>query len=122
MILEESVLKKREEEGSKLEVIYPTDGTIIIPSTIMTINEKYAANNNLAAAEAITDWFLSTAGQDNIVSGWMHSARANFPKLPYDGIATAQIKANNMPVNWENCFRQREEIRTKFEEAVTRKK
>ena len=28
MILEESILKKREEEGSALEVIYPTDGTI----------------------------------------------------------------------------------------------
>ncbi|GHV41882.1 iron(III)-binding protein [Spirochaetia bacterium] len=122
MVLEESVLKKREEEGSKLEVIYPTDGTIIIPSTIMTINEKYAANNNIAAAEAITDWFLAPEGQNNIVAGWMHSVRANFPKLPYDGIPTGQIKANNMPVNWENCFRQREEIRTKFEEAVTRKR
>ena len=31
MVLEESVLKKREEEGSKLEVIYPTDGTINVP-------------------------------------------------------------------------------------------
>jgi iron(III) transport system substrate-binding protein len=69
MILEESVLKKREEEGSRLEVIYPTDGTIIIPSTIMTINEKFAANNNIAAAEAITDWFLAPEGQNNIVKG-----------------------------------------------------
>jgi iron(III) transport system substrate-binding protein len=122
MILEESVLKKREEEGSKLEVIYPTDGTIIIPSTIMTVSEEWSANKNTAAAETITDWFLSPEGQANIVAGWMHSARANFPTLPYDGISTAEIKANNMPVNWENCYRQREEIRTKFEEAVTAKK
>ncbi|MDR0759551.1 MAG: ABC transporter substrate-binding protein [Treponema sp.] len=119
MILEESVLKKREEEGSKLEVIYPTDGTIIIPSTIMTVDAKWSANNNTAAAELITDWFLSNAGQANVVAGWMHSVRKDYPKPPYDGIPTAQIKANNMPVNWENCFRQREEIRTKFEEAVT---
>jgi iron(III) transport system substrate-binding protein len=122
MILEESVLKKREEEGSKLEVIYPTDGTIIIPSTIMTVDAKWSANNNTAAAEAITDWFLSNAGQANVVAGWMHSVRKGYPKPPYDGIPTSQIKANNMPVNWENCFRQREEIRTKFEEAVTSRK
>jgi iron(III) transport system substrate-binding protein len=122
MILEESVLKKREEEKSKLEVIYPTDGTIIIPSTIMTVAEKWSANNNIPTAEIITDWFLSPPGQDNVVKGWMHSVRTNFPKLPYDGLATTRIKANNMPVNWENCFRQREEIRTKFEESVTRKK
>lgn len=31
MILEESVLKKREEEKSPLSVIYPTDGLITIP-------------------------------------------------------------------------------------------
>jgi iron(III) transport system substrate-binding protein len=122
MILEESVLKKREEEGSKLEVIYPTDGTIIIPSTIMTVAENWSANKNTKAAEAITDWFLSTAGQENIVSGWMHSARKDYPAPPYDAIPTAQIKANNMPVNWDNCYRQREEIRTKFQEAVTGKK
>jgi iron(III) transport system substrate-binding protein len=122
MILEESVLKKREEEGSKLEVIYPTDGTIIIPSTIMTVAANWSANNNTAAAEAITDWFLSNQGQDNVVAGWMHSVRKGYPQPPYDGIPTAQIKANNMPVDWENCFRQREEIRTKFEEAVTRRR
>jgi iron(III) transport system substrate-binding protein len=122
MILEESILKVREEDGSKLEVIYPTDGTIIIPSTIMTVAEGWSANKNTAAAEAITDWFLARAGQDNIVSGWMHSVRADYPSPPYDAVPTAQIKANNMPVNWENCFRQREEIRTRFQEAVTTKK
>jgi iron(III) transport system substrate-binding protein len=118
MVLEESVLKKREEEGSKLEVIYPTDGTIVIPSTIMIINEKWNAHNNTAAAEVITDWFLSPGGQENIVAGWMHSVRSNFPTLPYDAIPTADIRSNSMPVIWENVFRQREEIRTRFEESV----
>ena len=122
MILEESVLKKRDEEGSKLEVIYPTDGTIIIPSTVMTVAEKWCANNNTKSAEIITDWLLSPEGQNSIVDGWMHSVRNNFNRLPYDAIPTAQIRANNMPVNWENVFRQREEIRTKFEELVNRKR
>jgi len=122
MILEESVLKKRQEEKSKLEVIYPTDGTILIPSTIMTVADKWSANNNTKSAELITDWFLGPDGQSAIVDGWMHSVRTNFPRLPYDAIPTSQIQANNMPVNWENCFRQREEIRTKFEELVTRRR
>jgi iron(III) transport system substrate-binding protein len=121
MILEESVLKKREEEASRLEVIYPTDGTILVPSTIMTINDKWNANHNTKAAEAITDWFLSPEGQDNIVAGWMHSVRNDHAKLPYDAIPTTQIRANSMTVNWENVFRQREEIRTRFEELVSRR-
>jgi len=118
MILEESVLKKREEEGSKLEVIYPTDGTIVIPSTIMTINDDWSANRNTAAAAAITDFFLGPEGQAAIVAGWMHSPRNN-PKAPYDAIPTAQIRGNSMAVIWENVFRQRQEIRTRFEELVT---
>ena len=119
MVLEESVLKKREEDNSKLEVIYPTDGTIVVPSTIMVVNDKWSANNNATSAEKLANWFLGPEGQDVIVDGWMHSVRANFPKLPYDAISTSQIRANSMPVNWENVFRQRPEIRGKFEELVT---
>jgi len=122
MILEESVLKKRQEEKSKLEVIYPTDGTIVIPSTIMSINDKWNANKNLKTAEMVTNFFLGTEGQDAIVAGWMHSVRTNFPKLPYDAIPTTQIRANSMPVNWVNVYKQREEIRSKFEELVNKKK
>jgi iron(III) transport system substrate-binding protein len=121
MILEESILKVREEDDSKLEVIYPTDGTIIIPSTVMTIADKWSVNKNTKLAEALTDWLLSDEGQENIVKGWMHSPVKGFAKLPYDGIPTTQITANSMNVNWENVYRQREEIRTRFEEYVTKK-
>ena len=119
MILEESILKKREEDDSQLEVIYPTDGTIVIPSTIMTIADGKNANNNIAACQAITDWFLSNEGQKNIVAGWMHSVVSGYPEPPYDAIATSEILKNTLPVNWENCFQQRDEIRTKFQENVT---
>jgi len=121
MVLEESVLKKRQEEKSKLEVIYPTDGTIMIPSTIMSINDQWNANKNTKTAEIVTNFFLGVEGQEAIVAGWMHSVRTNFPKLPYDAIPTTQIRANSMPVNWENVYRQREEIRGKFEELVNKK-
>lgn len=119
MILEESILKNREEDDSQLEVIYPDDGTIVIPSTIMTIADGKNENNNIEACQAITEWFLSDEGQQYIVGGWMHSVVAGFPQAPYDAIPTTQILSNTMPVNWENCFRQRDEIRTKFQESVT---
>lgn len=119
MILEESVLKKREEEGSLLEVIYPTDGTIMIPSTIMTVNDDWNANKNTKACEQITDWFLSEEGQENIVSAWMHSVLKGYDKMPYDAKATSEIKTNLIPVDWEKCYKDREDIRTKFQEHVT---
>jgi ABC-type Fe3+ transport system, periplasmic component len=119
MILEESVLKKRQEEKSKLEVIYPTDGVITIPSTIMTVNEKWCANNNIAACEKITDWFLSDEGQAAIVSGWMHSVLKDYAKIPFDSIPDKDILKNTISIDWVKCYKQRDQIRTKFQENVT---
>jgi len=121
MILEESILRKRQ-EGSNLGIIYPTDGTVMIPSTIMIINDNWSANRNIAAAKAITDWFLSAEGQNSIVDGWMHSVRANFPRIPYDSRPTDQIRANSISVNWDHYFNQREEIQDRFQEYLANRK
>ena len=118
MILEESVLKKREEEGSELEVIYPTDGVICVPSPIMTIKDELSAHKNAKICEELTDWFLSPEGQSYIVKGWMHSVLKNPPAIPYDSIQTQEIFKQAMPVNWERCLKERTELRTNFEERV----
>ena len=121
MILEESILRKRE-SGSKLEVIYPTDGTVMIPSTIMIINDDWNANRNTEAAEAVTDWFLSEKGQHAIVDGWMHSVRANFPRIPFGSKSTDEIRADSIPVNWSNYFNQRKEIQDRFQDYLANRK
>jgi iron(III) transport system substrate-binding protein len=118
MVLEESILRRRQQQGSKLEIIYPGDGIVMIPSTIMIINDKWSANKNAAAAEAVSDWFLSPAGQNAIVSGWMHSVRDNFNRLPEGARATNEIRANSIRVNWDFVFRQRDMIRIRFENQV----
>jgi len=118
MVLEESVLRKRQEEKSKLEVIFPTDGTIIIPSTIMIVAEQWSANRNIRSAEMVADWFLGSEGQSAIVEGWMHSVRRNFPSDPFGSIPINHIMGNSMPFSWEKSFRDREEILFKFEELV----
>jgi iron(III) transport system substrate-binding protein len=122
MTLEESILKKQQEESSKLEIIYPADGAVIIPSTIMMIANKWSANNNIRSAEIITDWFLSPQGQNAIVAGGMHSVRKDFETIPCGSIPTSRIQTGSMPLNWENIFRQREDIQVRFEELVAYKK
>jgi len=114
MILEETILQRRE-RGSTLEVIYPTDGTVIIPSTIMIVNKKNSANRNISAAEAIIDWFLSERGQDAIVSGWMHSVRIDFPRTPHGSKPLSEIRENSIPVNWKSSLHQRDELLQRFE-------
>lgn len=119
MVLEESVLKKREEEGSALEVIYPEDGSIPVPSPIMIIDEKYSANANIAAAEAVQEYFLSPAGQQLVINGWMYGVRSDVEEYPYDAVPLSDLMKNTIPVDWEKCYKQREEIRTLLQEHLT---
>lgn len=119
MILEESVLKKREEEGSALEVIYPEDGAVPVPSPIMIIDEKHSANKNIKTAEAIEDFFLSPEGQKLVVKGWMYAVRSDVEEYPYDAVPLSKLLENYIPVDWEKAYKERESIRTMFQEYVT---
>jgi len=118
MVLEESVLKLREEDGSELEVIYPTDGNILIPSPILTFAEEFAPNKNIAACEALTEWLLSEAGQQFVLNGWMHSVLSTMDAVPYDSIDTDLLIESDMGVDWVRCYTEREAIRTTFEEKI----
>ena len=118
MILEESVLKLREEEDSELAVIYPTDGVVLIPSTSMIVAEEFAPNKNIKACEAITDWLLSEAGQQFILSGWMHSVLSTVEDVPYDSVDTNSLIESAIEIDWNRCYKDRAEIRKAFEEAV----
>ncbi len=118
MILEESVLKKRKEEGSKLAVIYPEDGNVMIPSTAMIVAEEKSANANTAACEAVAEWLFSEAGQKAIVNGYMHSVIKDFAEIPFDSIATEKLIASDMGVNWENAYHGRNQLVDEWNKRV----
>ena len=118
MVLEESVLRKQEEESSRLEIIYPSDGTVIIPSPIMIVAGGWSANNNTRTAEIIADWFLGEEGQRAIVSGWMHSVIKDFRYSPFGSIPLNQIIENSMPFHWENVLSDGNYILERFEDLA----
>ncbi len=119
MVLEESVLKKREEENSYLEVIYPSEGSIAIPSNIMIVDDKYSANNNVKACEAVEEFFLSAEGQELIVKGWMYGTKTDIDVKPYDGIELKDLVKQTLPIDWEKAYKDIESIRKMFQENVT---
>ena len=49
----------------------------------------------------------------------MHSVLTDFPTEPYDGASTVELKEKNIPVDWEKCYKDRDAIRTMFQEKVT---
>ena len=124
MILEESVLKAlkdAEDQGTPLTdlaCIYPEDGVILIPSTVMTITDAHSRNANAAACKAVEQWFLSWEAQELILQGYMHSVFRDTDQIPYGSVDTAELIEKDMGVNWENVFRSREEINLAWMDIV----
>ncbi len=119
MILEESVLKERKENNSKLACIYPEDGVILMPSTVMIVDEDKSLNMNTEACEAVANWLLGEDGQKLILEGYMHSVATAVTEVPFDSVDTNWLIEQDMGVDWERCYKDRDEIRTKFQEFVT---
>ncbi len=127
MILEESILKVLKEAADKgepitnLKCIYPDDGVVLIPSTVMTVAEDHSKNVNIEACEAVEKWLLSEPAQKLILEGYMHSVFAGMKEIPYESVDTDSLIEKDLGVDWENAFRNREAINTAWTEIVTTK-
>ena len=124
MILEESVLKAlRDAEDSDgsvtdLACIYPEDGVILIPSTVMTVAEEHSRDGNAEACSAVERWFLSEKAQKIILNGFMHSVFSTMEGIPAGSVDTNELIAKDLGVNWENVYHSREEINLAWMEIV----
>ena len=125
MILEESILKYLHDEEEKgnpvtnLEVIYPEDGVILIPSTVMIVAEEFSKNVNTEAAEAVAQWLLSDDGQKMILKGYMHSVLAGMEEIPYHSVDTNELIKKDMGIDWVKAYKNREEINNLWTLKVT---
>ncbi len=116
MILEESVLKRLSDEAkngrecTSLEVIYPEDGVILIPSTVMVVAEDLSRDHNVAAAEAVARWMLTDEAQRVIVQGFMHSVLTDMDEIPYRSVDTGTLIERDMGVDWVKAYKNRDAI------------
>ncbi len=125
MILEETILKFIDDEEKKgntvtnLEIIYPEDGVVLIPSNVMIVAEEYSRNVNLEAAEAVAQWFLSPEGQKVIVEeGYMHATVKDVP-APKNSVDTDELIQKDIGVDWEKAYHDREQITSLWTVKVT---
>ena len=125
MILEESILKyinDEEEKGNEvknLQVIYPEDGVVLIPSTVMIVAEEYSKNVNIEGAEAVAKWMLTEEAQEIIMKAYMHSVLASETKYPAHSIDTNELIKMDMGVDWDKAYHEREAINNLWTEKVT---
>lgn len=116
MILEENILKMAD-KGEPVKVVYPEDGTIVIPSPIAIFN----TSRNQDAAKAVLDWFISKEGQEVIVKGWMHSVRDDVaPPKGAPALKTFIDKA--IKPDWVKLSKENEKTKEVFRSTVLDKK
>lgn len=115
LILEENILKMAA-KGEPVKVIYPADGTIVIPSPIAIFN----TSKNQDAAKAVLDWWLSKEGQEVVVKGWMHSVRDDVqPPQGAPALKTFAEKAGS--IDWLKLSKENEKIKEAFRSRVLEK-
>ena len=125
MILEESILKYINDEEEKghtvtdLEVIYPEDGVILVPSTVMIVKEEYSKNVNTEAAEEVAKWMMTDEAQQIIMKAYMHSVLASEKDYPAHSIDTNKLIEMDMGVDWEKAYHEREKINQLWTEKIT---
>ena len=112
VILEENILKLAS-KGEPVKVVYPLDGTVIVPSPIAIFN----ASQNKEAAQAVMNWWLSKEGQQAVTKGWMHSVRDDVepPKgaEPLKSFIDKAFKAD-----WEKLAKNAESIKDTFRAKI----
>jgi iron(III) transport system substrate-binding protein len=112
LILEENILKLMD-KGEPLKVVYPEDGTIVIPSPIAIFNNT----KNPEAAQAVLNWWLSKEGQEAIVKGWMHSVRDDV-QPPKGAPALKTFLGKAMKPDWLKLSQENESIKDTFRAKV----
>ena len=113
MILEENILKLKETKHEPLEVVYPSDGIICVPSPIAIFN----TTKNPDGAKAMVDWWLSKEGQQAVVKGWMHSVRGDV-EPPTGAPKLSTLLPNAIKVNWKKLATEDAKIKEAFRVRV----
>jgi len=112
IILEENILKLKA-AGEPVAIVYPEDGTIVIPSPIAMMKDS----KNPEAAKKVMEWFLSVEGQELIVKGWMHSVREDVAS-PEGAEPLSSFINTRMETDWNLFATEAETIKSTFSKTV----
>lgn len=99
VILLENLLKAKQGK-TQLEIIYPQDGTVLIPSPIAIMKRTKQPE----VAKKLYDYFLSKEGQEIMTKGFMYSLHPEV-RAPTGAMAFKQILPKAFP--WDHKFVQK---------------
>ncbi|MFQ5628931.1 MAG: ABC transporter substrate-binding protein [bacterium] len=115
VVLLENLLATRR-KNTDVEIIYPEDLLISIPSPIAIMK----GTKNLQAAKRFCDFAFSKAGQEAIIAGYMYSPLPGFAPpagaRPWQEVAASMFEWDDTTI--DEIGRTREEIKKRFREIM----
>ncbi len=108
------MVRQQKAAGSPIDIVYPSDGAIAIPSPIAIV----AATKRPEAAEKFVDYVLSAEGQKALVEmGSFIPVRPDVAS-PAGAPSLSQLVKNEMPVDYNYIRRNAEFLTQKFTEIM----
>lgn len=110
--MEEDVLKQKA-QGVRATVIYPEEGSVIVPGYICILKDT----QNPEGARKLVDWWLSRDGQLAMSLGYMHPVKFGI-KEPVGAQSLIDLKIHSLPVNWSKLAVEEKQVKEKFAEIM----
>ena len=110
--MEEDVLKQKA-QGVRATVIYPEEGSVIVPGYICILKDT----QNPEGARKLVDWWLSRDGQLAMSLGYMHPVKFGV-KEPAGAQSLIDLKIHSLPVNWSKLAVEEKQVKEKFAEIM----
>ena len=110
--MEEDVLKQKA-QGVRATVIYPEEGSVIVPGYICILKDT----QNPEGARKLVDWWLSRDGQLAMSLGYMHPVKFGI-KEPAGAQSLIDLKIHSLPVNWSKLAVEEKQVKEKFAEIM----
>lgn len=118
IVLLENLLQARQQNAkAPIEIVYPEDGGILVPSPIAILKTTAAPD----AAKRLYDFFLSDTGQNALVGGWMYSPFEHIAPPPGARPWKDVFSTTLLPWTFDylrETTKSREEIKRRFNSIV----
>ena len=111
--MEENVLKQKATQGVNATIIYPEEGSVLVPGYIAIM--KDTANPD--GAKKLVDWWLSKEGQSAMSLAYMHPVKYGV-REPAGAQNMNDLRIHSLAVNWNKLAVEEKQVKEKFAEIM----
>lgn len=111
--MEENALKQKISQGVNATVIYPEEGSILVPGYIAILKDS----KNPEGAKKLVDWWLSKEGQSAMSLAYMHPVKYGV-REPNGAQNLNDLRIHSLSVNWNKLAVEENMVKEKFAEIM----